>query len=206
MNELFPLSALNQLVYCPHRAFLMHRCMEMEANEHVWRGRALHRRVDRGEAEQRGGVRIERSRWVSSETLGISGVADQVEHHPEGCHVVEFKRGRAPAAGVWPNDAVQVVAQALCLEEAGERVVLGVIYYERSSIRRPFELTEAMRSQTRAACAELVAVLNGTTRTSPQWGPRCLGCSMVDTCLPQGNSDAQLWAEPAPNTDELEYP
>jgi CRISPR-associated exonuclease Cas4 len=203
MKDLAPISALNQLLYCPHRAFLMHRCMEMEANEHVWRGRALHRRVDRGESEHRGEIAIERSRWVSSSVLGIVGVIDQLERHPGGYRIVEFKRGQAPAEGVWPNDAIQIAAQALCLEEGGVSVSEGVVYYERSGARRSFPMTAELKEQARAACLRLIAILSGAERTSPVWGLKCRGCSMVDTCLPQGSDDAHLWTD-APS--DLERP
>lgn len=195
MRDLAPISALNQLLYCPHRAFLLHRCMEMEANEHVWRGRALHRRVDRGETERRGDLLIERARRVSSDVLGVAGVVDQVEHHPDGCHIAEFKRGRAPRHGVWPNDAVQVAAQALCLEEAGVVVTEAVVYYQRSGERRFFPLTPELKARARAACVRLHAVLGGAERTAPVLGPKCSGCSVVDICLPQEGDEAGLWRD-----------
>lgn len=195
MTDLAPLSALNQLSYCPHRAFLMHRCMEMRANEHVWRGRWLHRRVDRGQPERRGEIQIQRGRRVASSVLGITGVIDQLEHHPHGVQIVEFKRGRAPSEGAWPNDALQLAAQALCLEEEGVQVLEGVVYYERSGARRTLILTDDLKEQVRACCARLHEILRGVERTAPTLGPKCRGCSMFDVCLPQGTDDAHLWAE-----------
>ena len=121
--------------------------------------------------------------------------ADQLEAHPGGHRIVEFKRGRAPSEGVWPNDAVQIAAQALCLAESGVVATEGVVYYERSGERRTFPLTSDLLDRARAACLRLVAILRGDDRTEPVLSAKCRGCSMFDICLPQG-TDADLWGEP----------
>ncbi|MEN0067822.1 MAG: CRISPR-associated protein Cas4 [Myxococcota bacterium] len=198
MADFLPISALNQMLYCPHRAFLMHRCMEMEANAHVWRGRALHRRVDRGETEQRGDWVIERARPVQSVEHGIRGVIDQLERSEERVRLVEFKRGRAPSEGVWPNDRIQVAAQALCLAGEGLVVDEGMIYYQRSGKRRSFFLTADDSEAALAACRRLRAILEGHEITQPVFGRRCDGCSLFDMCLPNVGGSETLWRDGGP--------
>jgi CRISPR-associated exonuclease Cas4 len=189
---LAPISALNQLLYCAHRCYLMHVCGEMEDNEHVWRGRRLHRRSDRGEGgrvkdAQGEGVQVVRARPVESARLRIAGVIDVVEFPAAGPpRVVEFKRGRAPADGAWRNDAIQVCAQALCLEEElGVRCAEAFIYYEQSGGRRRVELDEGLRAETEAACLRLRRILRREEVPAPREGPQCEGCSLRGICMPR---------------------
>lgn len=194
MSPDLPLSAVNQMAYCAHRAFLIHRCGEMWANEHVWRGRALHRRVDRGRSEVRATGRLERSRPVRSVVLGVVGVIDQLEHDDASVRIVEFKRGQAPREGVWPNDRLQIAVQAMCLREEGVEATEGCVYYQRSAVRRFFAVSEELLEQASRACFRLRAIMSGAEPTRPSFGRRCQGCSLFEICLPQANSES-LWAE-----------
>lgn len=187
------ISALNQLFYCAHRCFLMHRCGEMEANHHVWQGRRLHRRADRPGHSVRAGTTVYRARSVESTSLGIMGVLDVLEQWSGGGCVVEYKHGHAPTVGVWPNDAVQVCAQVLCLEEEGMINLKADIYYEGSGCRREVVLSSELREQTREACRRLSNVINGTERTLPILGPHCEGCSVKGICLPQAQKRHNYW-------------
>src|SRR5436305_1322207 len=63
-----------------------------------------------------------RSLALSSEGLGITGVLDVLEERAGDSYPVETKHGSAPRdedgkAGFWDNDAVQLCAQGLLLEE-----------------------------------------------------------------------------------------
>lgn len=198
-----PISALNQLLYCAHRCYLMHVCGEMEDNEHIWRGRRLHRRSDRGEGgavKDAGGERgrVARARPVQSARLGIAGVIDVVEFPGAGPpRVVEYKRGRAPADGVWRNDAIQVCAQALCLEEElGACCAEAFIYYEQSGGRRRVELDEGLRAETEAACARLRRILRGEEVPAPREGPQCEGCSLRGICMPRAYARMEHGSDP----------
>lgn len=213
-----PISALNQLLYCAHRCYLMHVCGEMEDNVHIWRGRRLHRRSDRGEGGQvstaAGTLRIARARPVASVRLGIMGVIDQVEFPPDGPpRVIEYKRGRAPTPrldaeggdgeavggreGAWPNDAVQVCAQVLCLEdELGVHCDEAFVYYEQSGGRRRVALDERLRNKTHKACARLVGILNRNEVPMPREGPQCEGCSLRGICIPRAYTRAAESTDP----------
>ena len=56
-----------------------------------------------------------RSAYLYSKRYGICGRADLIEERDGTVYPVEYKKGRL---GNWTNDALQLCAQALCLEEA----------------------------------------------------------------------------------------
>ena len=129
-DDLLPLSALTDVVFCERRAAL-HQL------EHLWtenvatmEGHLLHEHVHEQGVESRGDLRIARGLRLRSMNLGLAGVAD----------VVEFRRCADVDAGIvlpgvkgrWTpfpveykrgilrheeSFNVQLCAQALCLEE-----------------------------------------------------------------------------------------
>ena len=143
-----PLPMLVQWVYCPRLFFLMHVEGQMEANEHVWKGRVRHRRVDaKTDRATRRKVAAERDEpdappeppesWRShtsmdlgSDGQGLVGRLDTALLSDGGRAIpAEMKSGAGPdperhggdavAQGAWLPDAVHVAAQAMLLEEAG---------------------------------------------------------------------------------------
>ncbi len=84
-------------------------------NELVLEGTLLHRRVHTpgAHASNKGDMQTTQL-YLYSETLHLSGFTDIVEEHEQGVIPIEYKRGKQ---GQWLNDAIQLCAQALCLEE-----------------------------------------------------------------------------------------
>lgn len=144
--------------------------------------------------------------YLYSETLHLSGFADVIEEHHGTLIPVEYKHGRL---GPWLNNAIQLCAQALCLEELladyqNERnnsaaldeearfsrissIPHGYIYYAGSHRRELVNFTEALRAQTHAIIAQ--ALLIGTQEQippplEPSLSHRCPCCSLQPLCLP----------------------
>src|SRR5262249_39123876 len=135
-----------------------------------------------------------RSVALSSEVLGITGKLDVLEEKEDEAYPVEYKRSSAPRddAGrptFWENDAIQLCAQALLLEEElGKPVPRGVLYYIGSRERVDVELDEALRQKTLDAIArirELAARDTPPEPLPPELRHRCPGCSLVTVCLPE---------------------
>ena len=123
---MLPISGLQHLLFCERQAALIHVERLWAENELTAQGRQLHRKADAGRGEllrghRRGasvGTRVERSPMLRSYALGVWGKADVVEYPAAGPpRPVEYKRGR-PKRG--DEDAVQLCAQAVCLEEMHE--------------------------------------------------------------------------------------
>ena len=131
-DDYAPISALQHLIVCERQAALIHI-------ERVWiedaataMGRVLHGRADAPGIEHRAGVRSVRGLRLVSHVYRLQGCADVVEFHaaPKAIVPVEYKRGSSkfPRA-----DAVQVCAQALCLEEMyGVAVPEGALFLAKT--------------------------------------------------------------------------
>jgi CRISPR-associated exonuclease Cas4 len=194
-DGLFPLSALNALLYCERRAALRHLDMLYVHNEHTRGGDLLHRRSDRAGYERRKGVRTERGLWIASRRLRLYGRADLVEfHRPPGVKrgqarpddvplPVEYKHGKKRR---WENDEVQLCAQALCLEEMlGRPVPVGAIYHAKSKSRRDVPMSPELRGRTEQTVARLHELLEAGAVPPAVLKPRCRGCSLRGYCLPE---------------------
>src|SRR5262245_5199989 len=146
-----PVRALNQVTYCARLYYLQYVDCVMPVNEHVEGGLFDHRRVDdpdlANKTRKEGAARVTRGAQFTSEALGITGVLDVIEEVNGESVPVETKHGSAPRDDhgrptVWPNDAVQLCAQGLLLEESlGRPVPRGVQFYAgtRERVDVPFD-------------------------------------------------------------------
>ena len=187
-NDLtIPLSALNQYTYCPRRCFLIHGEGEFKDNVHTVLGTLEHERVDRLEGEWKEGSRVEYALAVWSDALGLSGRCDAVEFRKDGTvYPVEHKHGKRKP---WPNDDVQLAAQAMCLEEMlGQTIPSGAIFHQQSRRRREVAFTGDLRQTVRDTVAQVRALLDKGICPPPLQGPldrRCGECSMQAICQPE---------------------
>ncbi|HEX4607229.1 MAG TPA: CRISPR-associated endonuclease Cas1 [Urbifossiella sp.] len=209
-----PVRALNQVTYCPRLYYLQYVDSVMPTNEHVEGGLFDHRRVDdpalAGRPRTQRGATTTRGVAITSAALGLSGVLDVVEEKDGERYPVETKHGSGPRDDdgnptVWDNDAVQLCAQALLLEEQfGTPVPRGFQYYAGTRERVEVPFTPELREQTRAAvtrCREL-AVLDAPPPPLPsELRHRCFGCSLAPVCLPE-ETLFEIGRPPA--TDETE--
>jgi CRISPR-associated protein Cas1 len=197
-SDPIPVRALNQVTYCPRLYYLQYVDCVMPTNEHVEGGLFDHRRVDSPDLKHKtrkdGGTASSRGVALSSEALGLSGVLDVIEEKAGESYPVETKHGSAPRDDdgkptTWDNDAVQLCAQALLMEEAfGKPVERGFQFYAGSKDRVEVRFTEALRDQTRAAvarCRELEVLDSPPDPLPPELRHRCHGCSLATVCLPE---------------------
>ena len=194
MDDYIPISALNQYAYCPHRCWRMYCLGGFVENQHTVEGTRLHERVHSLGEGQRGEVAQVRAIWLKSERYGLIGKSDLVEE-TEGCwYPVEYKRG---GRGEFENDAIQVCAQALCLEEmTGEPVTLGYLYYAQSHQRQAVEIGVALREQTVAAIAAVRRILEtGGDAACGLFTALPKGCSLYEQCLPKAAEKVRRYRE-----------
>jgi len=181
--EPLPLSLLSDYLFCIRRAGLKILEHERGENRHTAEGDVAHDRVDTPGYHVLRGVKVLRALPVWSDLLGLTGLCDVVEQHPDGSLVpVEFKKSKTKD---FINDDVQVCAQALCIEESfGVSVNRSAIFFCGSRQRREVELTEELRSLTRKTAFELHRMLESTETPIAIRKPKCRGCSLVDICMP----------------------
>jgi CRISPR-associated protein Cas1 len=197
-TDLIPARALNQVTYCPRLYYLQYVDCVMQVNEHVAAGQFDHRRVDDPDLAHRtrkdGDTHATRSVALSSERLGLTAVLDLVEERGGELLPVETKHGAAPRGDdgrpfVYDNDAVQLCAQALLLEEAhGRPVPRGVQFYAGSRERVEVRFDDDLRAATRAAADRVraLALLDAPPEPLPaEERHKCHGCSLAPVCLPE---------------------
>jgi len=171
--------------------------MEMEWNENVFtvEGKQLHELVHEQGTNVRSGVRMARGLRLRSLTLGLYGVADLVEFHPNDDGVklsgfpgqwlpypVEYKRGRKRYDSA---DEVQLCAQALCLEEMlGVAVPKGAVYYGQPRRRTEIDLSYDLREDVARLCSQARELYVSGHAPSPRFGKHCSNCSLENICMP----------------------
>jgi CRISPR-associated exonuclease Cas4 len=202
-DELLPISALQHLVFCERQCALIHIERLWADNRLTVEGGHLHERVHEDDgAEVRGNVRIVRGLMLRSLRLGLSGVADVVEFRPADSGLpeaavvrlpgwtgvwrampVEYKRGRAKPDAC---DAVQLGAQAICLEEMlGGRVAEGSLFYGSTRRRTSVAIGEALRSTVEGASVRLHELISAGRTPQARYEKKCDNCSLVELCMPR---------------------
>jgi CRISPR-associated exonuclease Cas4 len=131
--------------------------------------------------------------WLKSDRYGLIGKSDLIEEMNGQLYPVEYKRGQR---GEFDNDALQVCAQALCLEEmTGRPVTQGFVYYAQSHQRQLVEITAELREDAIATITAVRTLLTTGTMPMPVYTPRCRGCSLYAQCLPQAAKKVSRYQE-----------
>ncbi len=193
-GRIIPLSSVNQYLYCPRRAGLIHIEGVFADNQHTVLGSQLHDQADISGYETVRGVTLLRALPVWSARLGLSGKCDIVERHPDGALVpVEFKKGRRRK---FDNDDAQLCAQALCLEEMfGLEVASGAIFHAKSRRRREVHFTRELRHLTEQAIQAMHQLIEAETVPRAVHKPQCSECSLFEICLPKITSSPPMLAQ-----------
>lgn len=218
-DVLIPISALEHWSYCPRQCGLIHLESVWDENVFTVRGSQAHERADQPMTRTERGVRVERALPVWSDELGLVGKCDVVEFHPprpqrgrggqggEGAAIVpvEYKSG-GPAQA--KHAAVQLCAQALCLEEMFEiKVQEGALYFRKTQERRTVAIEDGLRRETLEAISAVRQMLAVQVLPPAVNDRRCPQCSLIDACLPSAVAGAAFAVkEPFKPRPEVELP
>lgn len=198
-EDLLPLSGIQHFAFCPRQWALIHLECQWKESARTAEGRFLHERVDDPFlGEKRGDRLVLRSIQLTSQALGLRGVAD----------VVEFTLCDDPARGIalprrkglWApcpveykvgapkpdeRDTVQLCAQAICLEEMhGITIDSGEMYYGKTHHRLAVAFDAALRERVQSLCHRMRTVFQSGI-TPPPISRGCKLCSLNDLCVPE---------------------
>ena len=191
------LSGLQHFAFCRRQWALIHIEQQWAENYRTADGRIMHRNAHDGLLrEKRGDVIITRAMQVASAELGISGECDVVEfrraedgvtlHGIDGRYQVipvEYKRGQPKADDC---DALQLCAQAMCLEEMlCCEIPEAYLYYGETRRRQTILLDAALRQKTCDMLAEMHSLYQRKHTPKVRRTKACNACSLKDVCLPQ---------------------
>ena len=156
----------------------------------------MHARAhDASQRERRGNTLIVRGLSIASPILGLSGQCDVVEFRAcEGGvplqeengrwqpYPIEYKRGEPKENDA---DALQLCAQAMCLEAALCCTISeGALFYGKTKRRMTVSLDDKLREKVRRMTAEMheLARRGHTPKVKPS--KSCNACSLRELCLP----------------------
>ncbi len=196
-EEFLQLSGLQHFKFCRRRWALIHVEKQWAENFRTTDGAIMHENAhDKEFTESRGDLVVTRGMNVFSRVLGVSGECDVLEFHRDkdgiplrgrdGLWVpfpVEYKRGRPNTQS---GDALQLCAQAMCLEEMlCCAVPRGALYYGETRRREAVEFTDELRQSVRDSLSEMHQHYRRgyTPRVKPT--KSCNACSLKDLCVPK---------------------
>ena len=175
-------SALEHYSYCPRQCALIHLESVWDENIYTMRGRDVHERADEASSHVASDVRVERALPIWSKRMNLVGRADVVEFHGKVPYPVEYKSGRHRKGR---HEAIQLCAQAMCLEEMlGVKVEKGALYWHGSRERKEVVFTDELRRRVEEVAAEVHAMIAEKRLPPPVNDGRCKDCSLRDSCMP----------------------
>ncbi len=200
-EEILMLSGIQHFAFCKRQWALIHIEQLWAENVRTIEGQFLHKRSDDPfQDETRKGLRNVRAMPLVSYTLGLRGIADVVEFtrveletaytttlkDRQGFWLVcpvEFKRGKPKSDD---RDAVQLCAQAICLEEMmSVKIEYGDLYYAQIRHRQRIEIDEQLRNRVYYLSEKMHEMFRGGKTPPAEVGKHCSICSMVEVCNPR---------------------
>lgn len=196
-EELLSLSGIQHYYFCKRQWALVHIEQQWAENRATAEGKVIHEKADDPFIiESRKNTFISRAIPLVSYTLGFYGIADIVEFTSSKTgisikdrggkwipNIVEYKRGKPKED---ERDIVQLVAQAMCLEEMlGCKLASANFFYNETKRRIKIEITEALREQVINLSAEMHKVYAEKLTPKAESGKHCKACSLVDICMPR---------------------
>ena len=196
-NDYLMLSGIQHFQFCKRQWSLIHIEQQWSDNEATAHGQILHKKADDPYIkEKRNDVIISRAMHVSSKELGLYGILDIVEFHKNerGIElkgrsgkwlpvIVEYKRGKVKKD---IYDIVQLVAQAICLEETLECTIeYSYLYYHRVNQKKRIEITPELRKEVVSLTSQMHEYYEQKVVPKAEYFKNCQLCSLVDICMPR---------------------
>lgn len=196
-EDYLQLSGLQHFRFCRRRWALIHIEKLWAENFRTTDGALLHERAHAPAlGESRGDLCVLRGLNIASAELGVAGQCDVVEFRrsPDGVplrgkaglwqpYPVEYKRGE-PRADT--GDALQLCAQAMCLEEmlcCG--IPEGALYYGGIRHRVKIAFSEELRLEVQTMLLEMHDHYRRGYTPRVKTSKACNACSLRELCLPK---------------------
>lgn len=193
-QHLLPVRMLNEYVYCPRLFYYESVAGEFDESSDTIEGTYVHRNIDGetgklpepGGNQGIGGTINAKSVLLSSQKHGLISRMDVVEGGNNEVWPVEYKKGRSPGKNeAWPNDSIQLCAQAIILRENGYNCDYGYVYYDGSHERIRVEFNdELVRTTLEMAKSARELSLSSNIPDPLSDSRKCERCSLVSICLP----------------------
>ena len=198
------ISGIQHFIFCRRQWALIHIEQQWEENYFTTDGELLHERADDDSIrESRRDLITIRALPIKSNRLCITGKCDVVELKlsSEGVYFpkykntyqvfpIEYKRGKPKEN---ESDILQLLAQALCLEEMLITTIKkGYIFYFETRRRQEIIFTDDMRERLNDIVSEMHHYMDEGLTPKVKIGKKCKTCSLNGICLPYLNEDKNV--------------
>lgn len=196
-DEFILLSGIQHFEFCRRQWALIHIEQQWEENLKTVEGEILHKKAHDGYlSEKRKDLIVSRGMPVYSKSLGINGVCDIVEFYKDDDGVelighegkykvfpIEYKRGEPKENDI---DVLQLVAQAMCLEEMlCCEIPNGALFYGETRRRFQVEISDELKSKVIDIFNEMHSYFDRRFTPKVKISKKCNACSLKDLCVPK---------------------
>lgn len=191
------ISGIQHFVFCRRQWALIHIEQLWSENFFTIDGQIKHNKVDNGNIfESKNNIKVIRSMPIVSHELKIQGKCDVVELQPNengfyfskyrekyNVFPIEYKRGKPKMD---ESDIMQLLAQAICLEEMlGLRIDEGACFYFETRRREQIRFTNDLRKKLIDIVSEMNNYYDRRYTPKVKKTKKCRSCSLKDLCLPE---------------------
>ncbi len=196
-EDYLQLSGIQHFEFCRRQWALIHLEQQWEDNLRTVEGELLHALAhDDNFTEKRRNVIITRGMRIYSRSMGVSGSCDIVEfirNDESGVEIfgrdgrydiepVEYKRGKEKQGD---EDVLQLVAEAMCLEEMlCCDIPKAYIFYGETRRRTAVDITDELKNKVRKNISEMHSYARKNYTPAAKRSKSCNACSLKDLCLP----------------------
>ncbi len=195
-EDFLSISGIQHFVFCRRQWALIHIEQQWDENIYTVDGKIFHNNAHNGmQKEVRGNIIITRGLPVFSRKLGINGICDVVEfkRDPDGINLfetdgkwqpvpIEYKVGKPKEDDC---DALQLLAQAVCLEEMLScDIKKGYLFYGNTRHRTEIVFSDELRKRLSDITNEMHEYYKRSRTPNVKKTKRCKNCSIRDLCLP----------------------
>lgn len=198
------ISGIQHFIFCKRQWALIHVEQQWEENFFTMDGILLHERADDGSIkESRKDLVTIHALPVKSKSLCVTGKCDVVElrlssegiyspkyNNTYKVYPVEYKRGKPKED---ESDILQLLAQAICLEEMlMTKIEKAYMFYFEIRRRQEVIFTEAMRKRLYDIVTEMHYYMDKGITPKVRTGKKCRTCSLNNICMPGLNEEKNV--------------
>ena len=175
-EDLVEVSALQEFVYCRRRYYYQRYHDQIGEPYELVDGRSLHE-----SQSTRGGWFTER--YFRSDSLGLHGKIDLLEH--DDGTLTPIERKRAESGAYYQSDEIQLAGYCMLLESAiDEPVNIGYIYLYETDERHVIRISENHRRTVREIIDRIRMMSVDSVPSLTDNPSKCEACSARHYCMP----------------------
>ena len=154
-------------------------------NIFVVKANLIHERVHSGENYSLRGRKTYTDVDIWNDKMGLIGKTDCLEVTKDGLCVIEYKPTKPKTEIIRHEDAMQIFAQKLCVDEIFKIDCAAQIYY--ADVKRRFDISfdSSFLRELNTILCEMRRFIGLGEIPPIRKNQKCNGCSLKDICMPQ---------------------